>query len=258
MTLAIRQSSARGAIGYGPQFETKRLQMPLDQLAQDGSFSGYASVFGEVDLGRDRVQRGAFARSLREKGRGGVRMLFQHDPSDPIGTWQVIREDAHGLFVKGQITRSSKRGAEILELMRDGAVNGLSIGFRTRRSNLDRKAGIRTIVDADLWEISIVTFPMLPQARVEQVKSAYGAPKKAGPPSKREFERWLTRDAGLTRMEARTVMTKGFNTVLGKRDAADTQHTSNQSEADLERALRRAVSTLATTRPRRTSHRRLT
>ena len=81
--------------------------MPLDKLAEDGSFSGYASVFGEIDLGRDRVQRGAFARSLREKGRGGVRMLFQHDPSDPIGTRQVIREDALGLCVKGQITRSS-------------------------------------------------------------------------------------------------------------------------------------------------------
>ncbi|MEO1398602.1 MAG: HK97 family phage prohead protease [Pseudomonadota bacterium] len=248
----IKRSNRDTSPADATRFETKRLQIPLEKLAEDGSFSGYASVFGEVDLGRDRMQRGAFARSLREKGQGGVRMLFQHDPSDPIGTWQVIREDTHGLFVKGKITRTSKRGAEILELMRDGAVNGLSIGFRTRRSTLDRKTGVRTITDADLWEISVVTFPMLPQARVEQVKSAQGKPSN-GLPSKREFERWLTRDAGLTRMEARTVMTKGFNAIVGKRDAADTSLTDD--EAELERTLRRAVSIVAPARTKRATFR---
>jgi len=237
-------------------FETKRLRVSLENLNEEGAFSGYASVFGEVDLGKDKVQRGASARSLREKGHGGVRMLFQHDPSDPIGTWQTIREDAHGLFVRGQITKSSKRGAEILELMRDGAVNGLSIGFRTRRSKLDRKTGVRTITDADLWEISVVTFPMLPQARVENVKSLRGVAAKAGPPSKREFERWLTRDVGLTRMEARTVMAKGFNAIVGKRDAANS--TKANGEAELERSLRRATSMISTVRPKRFSARKLT
>jgi hypothetical protein len=97
-------------------------------------------------------------------------MLFQHDPCEPIGTWLDIREDANGLFVKGRIVTDTARGAEVLSLMRAGAIDGLSIGFRTRKSRTDRKSGVRSIVEADLWEISIVTFPMLPQARVVQVK----------------------------------------------------------------------------------------
>lgn len=201
--------------------ETKRFQLALNAPADDGSFSGYASVFGAVDLGKDRVERGAFSRSLREKGKRDIRMLFQHDPSDPIGTWEVLREDDHGLFVKGQIAKSSRRGAEILELMRAGAINGLSIGFRTRRSQRDRRTGVRTIKDADLWEISVVTFPMLPQARVDSVKTATAGPCRTLPTT-REFERWLSRDAGLSRRQARLVVAKGYGAVLAARDARET------------------------------------
>ncbi len=199
--------------------ERKRIPVPLDNVSSNGTFSGYASLFGKVDLGKDKVERGAFSRSLKTRGTSGVRMLFQHDPAEPIGTWEAIFEDEKGLFVRGQILGGSSKSAEVLNLMREGAIDGLSIGFRTERSRTDRKTGVRSILEADLWEISVVTFPMLPQARVEQVKNVETQSKKALP-SVREFERWLTRDAGLTRNEAKIVIGKGFQHLTSRRDAA--------------------------------------
>lgn len=198
--------------------EQKRLSRPLKVTLEDGSFSGYASLFNKVDLGKDKISDGAFKQSLASRGRKGVRMLFQHDPSEPIGVWDILREDEKGLFVKGRIIEASARGKEVLSLMRAGAIDGLSIGFRTKKSRTDRKTGIRTITTADLWEISIVTFPMLPQARVEQVKNIPLASDRVVP-TIREFERWLTQDAGLTRGQARTVIGKGFAHLAGKQDA---------------------------------------
>ena len=133
-------------------------------------FEGYASLFGTVDLGRDTVEPGAFARSLEKRGTRAVRMLYQHDPSEPVGAWLVLKEDRRGLYVRGRLTLSSARGREVHALMRDGALDGLSIGFRTVRARTDARTGVRRLLELDLWEISIVTFPMLPGARVEAVK----------------------------------------------------------------------------------------
>jgi hypothetical protein len=199
--------------------ETKLAPAELERITLDGSFTGYASLFGEIDLGNDVIMPGAFAGSLARRGAAGIRMLFQHDPDTPIGVWSAVEEDKQGLRVTGRIATATAKGREILELMRAGAIDGLSIGFRTVRSRIDRKSGARQIVEADLWEISVVTFPMQPGARVETVKSA-GAGRL---PSVREFERWLTRDAGLTRGEARTVIAKGFVHLAGERDAAGAQ-----------------------------------
>lgn len=160
--------------------EAKRAALELGEVSPDGVFSGYATLFGQVDLGRDQVERGAFRKSLRARNAKQIRMLFQHDPCEPIGTWLEIREDANGLYVKGRIVTDTVRGAEVLSLMRAGAIDGLSIGFRTRKSHTDRKSGVRRIVEADLWEISIVTFPMLPQARVVQVKGGGGGGEGSG------------------------------------------------------------------------------
>jgi HK97 family phage prohead protease len=141
----------------------------------DGTFSGYASLFGEADLNRDVVMPGAFVASLSRRGVGGVRMLFQHDPAAPIGAWREIREDSRGLFVRGRLTTEATRAREVLALMRAGAVDGLSIGFRIVRGRTDAKTGVRRLFEVDLWEISVVTFPMLPAARVTRVKGFAGA-----------------------------------------------------------------------------------
>jgi uncharacterized protein len=196
--------------------EQKRVELALDEVDRDGTFSGYASLFGRVDLAKDVVERGAFAKSLLERGATGIRMLYQHDPNEPIGTWIELKEDARGLFVRGKLAEGVARSREVLSLMRNGALDGLSIGFRTVKARQDGASGVRRILEADLWEISVVTFPMLPGARVARVKSI-GAPRTL--PTIREFERWLTRDAGLTRVEARTVIAKGFASLTRERDA---------------------------------------
>jgi len=200
-------------IAAGPN-ERKYSSLDVEAIEDDGSFSGYASLFGRVDLGRDMVERGAFADSIQNRGAGGIRMLFQHDPNQPIGAWKEVREDERGLFVRGKLATGVGRAREVLELMRNGALDGLSIGFRTVRATSDPRTGVRHIKKADLWEISVVTFPMLPDARVEKVKS------RGDLPSPREFERWLMRDAKLTRSEAKTVISRGFAYLLRSRDAA--------------------------------------
>ena len=151
--------------------ERKYVDLALGEVEDDGTFEGYASLFGKVDLGRDVVERGAFAASLGKRGAAGVRMLFQHDPNAPIGTWLELREDGRGLFVRGRLALEAARAREVHSLMKEGALDGLSIGFRTVRAKTEAKTGIRRIVEVDLWEISIVTFPMLPEARIEAVKA---------------------------------------------------------------------------------------
>lgn len=100
------------------QLEKKRAALALDEVEIDGSFSGYASVFGIADLGHDVIERGAFARSLQQRGVSGVRMLWQHDAAEPIGVWTTIREDVRGLYVEGRLAKGVARAREALELMR--------------------------------------------------------------------------------------------------------------------------------------------
>jgi HK97 family phage prohead protease len=155
--------------------ETKFARAEISAVEADGTFAGYASLFGKADLGRDMVLPGAFRASLARRGAAGVKMLFQHDPNQPIGVWTEIREDGAGLFVKGRLTADVARAREVLALMRAGALDGLSIGFRTVRGRTDAKTGVRRLMEVDLWEISVVTFPMLPEARVSAVKSGAAA-----------------------------------------------------------------------------------
>jgi HK97 family phage prohead protease len=171
MTLSTAEAHFRTRAEIGADTR-KFASLELRALRQDGTFSGYASIFGEVDLGKDTVERGAFRKSLSERGPEGVRMLFQHDPSEPIGAWKTIREDSRGLYVEGVLADGVARAREVHQLLKNAALDGLSIGFRTVRAKTDAKSGVRRILEADLWEISVVTFPMLPSARVQNVKNA--------------------------------------------------------------------------------------
>ncbi|PHS29579.1 MAG: HK97 family phage prohead protease [Robiginitomaculum sp.] len=131
---------------------------------------GYASLFDRQDLAFDLVRRGAFSASLISKGASGVRMLFQHDASEPIGVWDSIREDHQGLWVKGRVFSDVPLGRTASALVRRRAIDGLSIGFRTRRAR--KQAQTRELLEVELWEVSIVTFPMLPQARLRIVNTS--------------------------------------------------------------------------------------
>jgi HK97 family phage prohead protease len=150
--------------------EVKLLAEPLAAIDPQGRFEGYASLFGVADLGKDVVTPGAFAQSLTRRGAAGLRMLWQHDPAEPIGRWLDVDEDRTGLKVRGQLNLAVKRARELYALMREGAVDGLSIGFRVERARSERPTGLRRLEKIDLWEISLVTFPMLPGARVGAVK----------------------------------------------------------------------------------------
>ena len=192
-------------------WEVKFSPVLLDEVQTDGIFEGYASVFGEIDSANDVVAPGAFGKSLAKRGADQVKMLFQHDPKEVVGVWLSIAEDARGLRVRGQLLPEIARAAELLTLMRAGALDGLSIGFRTVKGRTDPKTGLRNLTQVDLWEISLVTFPMLPTARVAGVKGRL--------PTQRELERLLMRDAGFTRSQAKAVIAHGYKAAGPVRDA---------------------------------------
>ena len=138
-------------------------QIPIDEA---GRFAGYASVFERVDEGGDIVMPGAFRKSLSRRGRERIRLLFQHDPKEPVGTWETIAEDGFGLWAEGRLVPGVPRADALRRLIEKRAVDGLSIGFRTVRATREPASGHRKLWQIDLWEISIVTFPMMDGARI--------------------------------------------------------------------------------------------
>ncbi len=139
-----------------------------ESLVDPCQIAGYASIFGAEDQGRDIIAKGAFTKGLqRQRERGvSIKMLWQHDPLQPIGVWEQIEEDEKGLYVKGRILPDLAIGCEALALLREGAINGLSIGYKVLKSHND-KLGRRVITALELWEVSLVTFPMLLEARAD-------------------------------------------------------------------------------------------
>jgi HK97 family phage prohead protease len=157
-------------------------------IREDGVVEGYASLFGEIDQARDMVMPGAFAASLRTRGLRRIPMLFQHDPAEPVGIWLELREDMRGLFARGRLIPDVTRARELLALLRAGALDGLSIGFRTVKGRIDPRTRVRKLEAVDLWEISIVTFPLLAGARVRAVKE-FGLPSRPLPSPRARAER---------------------------------------------------------------------
>ncbi len=206
--IADRESSNEGGKSMS-DVSYKSLPLTLKREPdQDGVFEGYASVFGVVDQGMDVVERGAFTKSL---GARKVKMLWQHDMSQPIGVWDEIYEDERGLFVRGRLLKEVEKGREAMALLRAGALDSMSIGYRTIEASMEGDGRVRKLHEIDLFEISLVTFPMLPDAKVTNVKSIT---------TERDFERFL-RDAGYSRKEAVALTLHGFKALLKQRDAGE-------------------------------------
>ncbi len=183
----------------------------LKALDDEGTFSGYGSVFKKKDAYSDIVAPGAFANTLAEAEKSGIMpaLLWQHNPTLPIGVWEDMREDKRGLKVTGRLVLETQKGAEAHALMKAGALNGLSIGFETVTSEADEKKRTRTLTEIKLWEVSIVTFPANDAARVQAVKSYETI---------RQFEAFLRDEGGYSHAQARAIAACGFKPNAEPRD----------------------------------------
>lgn len=175
--------------------EHKRLDLEVKAEGEDGEFTGYGSAFWTVDEGGDRVAEGAFAASIKARM---PKMLWQHDPGQPIGKWLEAREDKNGLYLRGKLSLGTTQGRDAYALMKDGVLDGLSIGYRTRKSF--NEGNVRVLKEIDLLEVSLVTFPMNPLATVTGMKSEF---------TERDLERAL-RQTGFSRTEAKAITARGF------------------------------------------------
>lgn len=152
--------------------ETKFATLEIKAEGEDDDYlrvSGYGSVFGNVDGGADMVMPGAFKECIAS-GRK-PKMLWQHDPSQPIGAWDSMSEDERGLRMEGRISKKAAKGSEVAALVKMGAVDGLSIGYRTQEYEVDADEGVRKLTKLDLWETSVVTFPMNEMAGIYAMKA---------------------------------------------------------------------------------------
>ena len=206
----------------GTALERKAFQTEWKADGVTGVIEGYGAVFGNVDTYGDIIVRGAFAGTM---GKRKVKMLWQHDPSQPIGVWDEMREDDQGLWMKGRILPGVAKGKEAIELMAAGAIEGLSIGYRT--VDAEWKEGNRVIKEVDLWETSIVTFPANEMAGAS-VKSIE---------TERDLEQ-LLRDNGIPKAAAKSIASLGKG-YLGRWDAGDGNPDEGRWDADLIEAVKK-------------------
>lgn len=150
--------------------EYKSFKFELESADESGEFSGYAAVFGNKDSGGDIIEKGAFSKTIREDF-GRIKILSQHTDCElPIGKPLELREDDKGLFIRGKISDTAK-GRDIQTLMKDGVLNELSIGYDVVEFDYDSEQGVRRLKEIKLWEVSIVTWAMNDQAKIDEVKS---------------------------------------------------------------------------------------
>ena len=178
-----------------------KLEVPFDVKAVDdaGNFEGYASVFNNIDLGDDIIIPGAFTK-VKTTRKGQLKLALFHDLTRLIGAAD-FRQDDHGLYVKGKVNLAVSYARDAYELMKDGTLDSMSIGFNTITAAYEERAGrtVRVIKEAELWEASVVPFGMNPEAQVTSVKSDI-----------RLFEGALRDRMGLSQKEAAAVASLGY------------------------------------------------
>lgn len=150
--------------------EYKAFKFELESADESGEFSGYAAVFGNVDSGNDIIEKGAFAKTIREDFDRIKILALHNDCWLPVGKPLELREDDRGLFIRGKISDTSM-GRDIKTLLKDGVLNELSIGYDAVAFDFDKDAGVRRLKEIKLWEVSIVTWAMNDQAKINEVKA---------------------------------------------------------------------------------------
>ena len=191
----------------------KDLSFEIKAVSDDGLFSGYASVFDNVDSYGDIVRKGAFVESISEwEAKGKMPpILWNHDPSDPIGVYTKMQEDDKGLFVEGRLLIDDvPRAKQTHALMKAGVIDGLSIGYRVKEYLYNVDEEVTDLIKLSLREVSIVTFPTNPETRIEAVKSRLDAGEL---PTLPEFEKFL-REAGFSKSQATAIAGHGLRKLL--------------------------------------------
>lgn len=174
-----------------------------EDSSAEGRIKGYGAYFDNVDRGYDVIEKGAFSEIKRS-----IKMLYQHDSSKLLGTWDVVREDSKGLFVEGNINMNTSLGRDVYELAKSGALTDMSVGFKSQDYEYDTQS-VRRIKKAELFEVSLVTFPMNEKANILSVKSS-------DIENERDFEHFL-KQAGYSNKQAKTITTHGFKVFMQKK-----------------------------------------
>lgn len=198
---------------HAQAMKSRDFHFQVKAVEKDGFFSGYGSVFGVVDSCREIVAPGAFAASLAERAAKGRKLpiLWQHRGDQPLGAYDVAREDDTGLYLEGRLlVEDVTQAREAHALMRAGVLTGLSIGYYVTGESWNEKDRIRTLTAVDLQETSLVTFPANDAARVESVKSRIARGDALTLP---EFESFL-REAGFSKSQAAAIAGRGYKHLM--------------------------------------------
>lgn len=211
--------------------KTKSFALDIKAVEDDGRFSGYGSTFGgSPDAGGDIVMPGAFAESLAAHRRNGTKpkMLWQHDTRQPIGVWIDLAEDGKGLRVDGRLNLAKQIGRDVHSDLKMGAVDGLSIGYEIMTGGAEadpKRPGVRLLRKLDLWEISVVTFPMNENAFVTEVKTASQVMRehiaREGEMPDLPVLESVLREAGLSKSQAKVVAAHGLPELLRREAGGD-------------------------------------
>jgi len=227
----------------GNDFEVKALDFEIKTIeGKDGYFEGYGAVFGNVDGGGDTILPGAFTKSLSDWSAKGKlpKLLWQHDTRQPIGVWTKMSEDSKGLTVSGKLTLDVQKAKEAYALMKDGAIDGLSIGYRTKDYEMDVENDIRKLKQLSLLEVSVVTMPMNDQATISSVKAAENIK------TIRDFEAFLRDEGGFTVDAAKKIAAGGYKSFLSDpRDEAGGNVDPRDEAKTRSEAIARAMKELA-------------
>lgn len=212
--------------------KTKAFAFKVKAADDEGVIEGYASVFGVRDSYNEIVMPGAFAKSLARHQREGTYplMLWQHNPDEPIGVWLEMNDDGKGLYVKGKLLRGVRRADEALIMLKNSAVQGMSIGYREIDVDPSSNGEARKLNELELYEASVVSFPANRRARVETVKQIL---LDGNLPSMPEFEKYL-REAGFSKTQAAAIASRGLSHLLRSESVSDQANDA----AALLRALR--------------------
>lgn len=201
--------------------QTRDFNFDIKAVEKDGFFSGYGSVFGVKDSYGEVVAPGAFKASITARAERGRKLpiLWQHRSGEPLGVYEVVKEDATGLYMEGRLlVNDVAQAKEAQALMKAGAVTGLSIGYYVKADSWNEKDKVRTLTEVDLQETSIVTFPANDEARVEVVKSMDHIIKSGRVPTLPEFEDFLC-EAGFSKTQAKAIAGHGLRKLLDRCEA---------------------------------------